>query len=135
MTKRHVLLFVLLGVFAMSTHAGPHDTDWTTPAESAHFRTTPSYAQTLAYLQQLQQAAPGKIKLETFGVTPEGRPMTVVIASGDGTFTPDAARAARKPVILLQAGIHPGEIEGKDAGLMLFLAVNWSAFSSPIGRQ
>lgn len=120
MTKRHMLLSILFGVIAMSSHAaGPHDTDWTTPAEAAHFRTTPSYAQTLAYLQQLQQAAPGKIKLETFGVTPEGRPMTVVIASGDGTFTPDAARAAHKPIVLLQAGIHPGEIEGKDAGLML----------------
>ena len=45
--------------------------------------------------------------------------MTAVIASGDGTFSPDAARAAHKPVVLLQAGIHPGEIEGKDAGLML----------------
>ncbi|MEP7187327.1 MAG: M14 family metallopeptidase, partial [Rhodanobacter sp.] len=55
----------------------------------------------------------------TFGTTPEGRPMTVVIASGDGTFDPAAARAAHKPVVLLQAGIHPGEIEGKDAGLML----------------
>ena len=120
MTRRRVLLSILLGVFAMTTHAsGPHDTNWTTPAETAHFRTTPSYAQTLAYLQQLQQAAPGKIKLENFGVTPEGRPMTVVIASGDGTFTPDAARAAHKPIVLLQAGIHPGEIEGKDAGLML----------------
>ncbi|GLQ46870.1 hypothetical protein GCM10007862_19210 [Dyella lipolytica] len=104
----------------MSTHAaGPHDTDWTTPAEAAHFRTTPTYLQTLTYLQQLQQAAPNKIKLETFGVTPQGRPMTVVIASNGGTFTPDAARAAHKPIVLVQAGIHPGEIEGKDAGLML----------------
>jgi zinc carboxypeptidase len=120
MTKRHVLMSFLLGVIAMSTHAsGPRDTDWTTPAEAAHFRTTPTYLQTLAYLQQLQQAAPGKIKLETFGVTPQGRPMMVVIASGDGTFTPDSARAADKPIVLVQAGIHPGEIEGKDAGLML----------------
>lgn len=45
--------------------------------------------------------------------------MTVVIASGDGTFDPAAARAAHKPVVLVQAGIHLGEIEGKDAGLML----------------
>ncbi|WP_233510983.1 M14 family metallopeptidase [Dyella psychrodurans] len=104
----------------MSTHAaGPHDTDWTTPAESSHFRTTPSYEQTQAYLQRLQQAAPDKIKLETFGITPRGLPMTVVIASSNGTFTPDVARAAHKPIVLLQAGIHPGEIEGKDAGLML----------------
>jgi hypothetical protein len=113
-------LAVLLGIAAMSAHAaGPNAGDWITPAEAAHFRTTPSYADTLAYLQRLQQAAPGMIHLDTFGSTPEGRPMTVVIASGDGTFDPAAARAARKPVVLVQAGIHPGEIEGKDAGLML----------------
>ena len=110
-----LLLATLLGLAATSASA----TDWTTPAEAAHFRTTPSYADTLTYLQRLQQAAPDQLKLETFGTTPEGRPMTVVIASGDGTFTPDDARAARKPVVLVQAGIHPGEIEGKDAGLML----------------
>lgn len=108
-------MLVLLMAFAATAHAA----DWTTPAEASHFRTTPSYADTLAYLQRLQRAAPGKIRLETFGTTPEGRPMTVVIASGDGTFSPQAARDARKPVVLLQAGIHPGEIEGKDAGLML----------------
>ncbi|UJJ59051.1 M14 family metallopeptidase [Rhodanobacter denitrificans] len=110
-----LLLSALLGLAAFAASAA----DWTTPAEAAHFRTTPSYADTLAYLQRLQRAAPGVIHLETFGSTPEGRPMTVVIASGDGTFDPAAARAAHKPVVLLQAGIHPGEIEGKDAGLML----------------
>lgn len=110
-----LLLAALLAVLA-ATASG---TDWTTPAEASHFLTTPSYADTVAYLQRLQKAAPGKLKLVTFGTTPEGRPMTAVIASGDGTFTPAAARAAHKPVVLVQAGIHPGEIEGKDAGLML----------------
>lgn len=93
--------------------------DWTTPAEASHFRTTPSYADTVAYLRKLADAAPGKLRLETFGTSPQGRPMTMVIASADGAFTPEAAHRAGKPVVLLQAGIHPGEIEGKDAGLML----------------
>ena len=115
MSLRQILLSALLGVAAMGTHA----TDWTTPAEAAQFHTTPSYADTLSYLERLQKAAPGVIHMATFGTTPEGRPMTVVIASSDGTFDPAAARAAHKPVVLLQAGIHPGEIEGKDAGLML----------------
>jgi Zinc carboxypeptidase len=115
-----LLLVVLLGVATMSAHASTSKAaDWITPAEAAQFRTTPSYADTVAYLERLQQAAPGVIRLATFGTTPEGRPMTVVIASGDGTFDPAAARAAGKPVVLVQAGIHPGEIEGKDAGLML----------------
>ena len=116
MSLRRLLPMLFLGI-ALSAHASP--TDWTTPAEASQFRTTPSYADTLAYLQRLATAAPGKLRLATFGTTPEGRPMTVVIASGDGTFSPEAARAAHKPVVLVQAGIHPGEIEGKDAGLML----------------
>jgi hypothetical protein len=115
-----LLLFITLGAIAMSTSAAtPDAAAWITPAEAAQFRTTPNYADTLAYLQRLQQAAPGMLRVETFGTTPQGRPMTVVIASAGGTFDPAAARAAGKPVVLLQAGIHPGEIEGKDAGLML----------------
>ncbi|EIM00528.1 peptidase M14 [Rhodanobacter thiooxydans] len=110
-----LLFAALLGIATTTTQA----TDWTTPAEAAQFHTTPSYADTLAYLERLQRAAPGVIQLETFGTTPQGRPMTVVIASAGGSFTPTAARAVHKPVVLLQAGIHPGEIEGKDAGLML----------------
>lgn len=112
---RRLILACLLALAAVAAHA----TDWTTPAEAAQFRTTPSYADTLAYLQRLQRAAPDRLKLVNFGTTPEGRPMTAVIASGDGTFDPAAARATGKAVVLLQAGIHPGEIEGKDAGLML----------------
>jgi murein tripeptide amidase MpaA len=111
-----LLLSVALTLTAATASAA---TDWTTPAEAAQFRTTPSYADTLAYLRRLQQAAPGTIHLETFGTTPQGRPLTVVIASAGGAFTPAAARAAHKPVVLVQAGIHAGEIEGKDAGLML----------------
>lgn len=115
-----LLPLIVLGVATLTAHAAPVDTAaWATPAETTQFRTTPGYADTLAYLQRLQHSAPGVIQLQTFGTTPQGRPMTVVIASSDGTFDPRAARAAGKPVVLLQAGIHPGEIEGKDAGLML----------------
>ena len=96
-----------------------HAADWTTPAEATHFRTTPDYADTVAYLRKLADAAPGKLRVETFGTSPQGRPMTVVVASADGTFTPEEAHRKGKPVVLLQAGIHPGEIEGKDAGLLL----------------
>ncbi|MBT2119095.1 peptidase M14 [Dyella sp. LX-66] len=110
-----LLLAALLAAAAGHAQAA----DWTTPAEAAHFRTTPSYADTVAYLHKLADAAPGKLKVESFGTSPQGRPMTVVIASGDGTFTPEAAHRSGKPVVLVQAGIHPGEIEGKDAGLML----------------
>lgn len=113
------LLAIALGSLVGAAPAADTHADWITPAEATQFRTTPSYADTLAYLQRLQRAAPVTIHLQTFGTTPQGRPMTVVIASTSGTFNPAAAQAADKPVVLVQAGIHPGEIEGKDAGLML----------------
>jgi hypothetical protein len=93
--------------------------DWTTPAEHSGFKTTPSYADTRAYLERLAAAAPGTIHLTRFGVSPEGRDLMLAVAAKNGEFTPEAARASGKEIVLVQAGIHAGEIEGKDAGLML----------------
>jgi hypothetical protein len=74
---------------------------------------SPSYADTRAWFDRLD-AASDLIRLEQFGVSPEGRPIYAVMVSKDGPqFDP------KKPVLLVQAGIHPGEIDGKDAGMML----------------
>lgn len=90
------------------------DDPWITPSEADGFRTTPSYAATRAWLERLA-AASSLIRIETFGRTVEGRDMLAVIASKDGIGRFDPS----KPLVLVQAGIHPGEIDGKDAGLML----------------
>ena len=83
---------------------------WITPAEAANFDTTPSYAATRAWLDRLVAASP-LLRIETFGRTPQGRDLYAVVAAKPGP--------SRKPVVLAQAGIHSGEIDGKDAGLML----------------
>ena len=97
----------------------PASGKWTTPAEASAFRTTPDYATTVAYLERLVAAAPSRLQLMSFGTTPQGRSMEVVVASNVPGITPAMARQRHLPVLLVQAGIHPGEIEGKDAGLML----------------
>jgi murein tripeptide amidase MpaA len=81
-------------------------------ADAAH-DFSPTYADTRAWFDRLD-AASDLIRIEQFGVSPEGRPIYAVIASKDG-----AAFDPSKPVLLAQAGIHPGEIDGKDAGMML----------------
>ncbi|MEG3173286.1 M14 family metallopeptidase [Sphingomonas sp. ZB1N12] len=85
------------------------DDSWITPAERADFVTTPRYDETRAWLERLDAASP-LITIETFGQTAQGRDLLLVRASKGGT---------KKPVVLIQAGIHAGEIDGKDAGLML----------------
>lgn len=89
-----------------------------TRAERTGFVETARYEETLAYCRQLEKESPW-IRVTSFGRSPEGRDLILVIASKDRRF--DAAAAARsgKPVVLIQAGIHAGEIDGKDAGLML----------------
>ena len=92
----------------------PASDPWVTAfeADPAH-DTSPNYADTRAWFDRLD-AASDLIRIEQFGVSPEGRPIYAVIASKDG-----AALDPSKPVLLVQAGIHPGEIDGKDAGMML----------------
>lgn len=112
---RYLLPGLLLSVLCRPVPAA----DWTTPAERAGFATTPSYAQTRAYLERLAAAAPERIRLTRFGTSPEGRDLLLVVAAKDAQFTPEAARASGKQIVLVQSGIHAGEIEGKDAALML----------------
>ena len=92
--------------------------DWQTLAEQTDYHKTWSYADTIAYCQKLDKAS-DKIVYKSIGKSNQGRDIPLVIASEDGAFTPDAARKKGKAVIFIQAGIHPGEIDGKDAGLAL----------------
>ena len=94
------------------------DNPWITPAEKMGLLDTPNYDETVAWLKKLCAATP-LLKLQQFGVTAQGRPLYVVIASKDGAHDPISLRRNGRPILLAQAGIHSGEIDGKDAGLML----------------
>ena len=96
----------------------PKNDPWVTAAEKSDFRTTPSYEETMAWLRKLVEAAP-ELKLFSLGKSPEGRDIWMIVASREKQFTPEALRKNGKPTILAQAGIHSGEIDAKDAGLML----------------
>src|SRR4030095_6289658 len=92
--------------------------EWLTHAERTNYRETPRYAETIEYSKRLDQASP-LIKFQSFGKSGEGRELPLLIATEGGTFTPELARHAGKAVILIQACIHAGEPDGKDAGLAL----------------
>ncbi len=96
----------------------PDDDPWITPSERTGLTATPSYDETVAWLEQLAAATP-ELSMVSLGKSHEGRDIWMVVASAEGAFTPAALKAAGKPTLLAQAGIHPGEIDGKDAGLML----------------
>ncbi|SET43769.1 M14 family metallopeptidase [Hymenobacter actinosclerus] len=113
-----LLLTSLLSLLTFSAPAAQAPTDWRTPFELGNGNTTATYDECLAYYQRLDAAYP-EIQLREAGTTDSGRPLHVVVVSGDGDMDPASLRAKGRRVVFIQNGIHPGEPEGIDASLML----------------
>ncbi len=97
--------------------AGP-DNKWITPAEKNGFKFTPDYTETMHWLARLCTASDA-LEMTTIGVSANGREIKMVVATKEKRFTSQALEQSQKPLLLIQAGIHAGEIDGKDAGMML----------------
>ena len=109
------------------------DDPWITPSEKTGLTETPGYDQTFAYLKKLAKASP-LLSLQEFGHTAQGRSLYLVVAAGDRAFKPSALRKNGRPTLLAQAGIHSGEIDGKDAGLMLLRDIAFRGKASLLDR-
>ncbi len=91
---------------------------WQTKFEQSNYTETERYDETISYFKKLAQYS-NYAELLSFGVSPQGRKLYCLIVSKDKTFTPAAAKKTSKPVILINNGIHAGEIAGKDASMLL----------------
>jgi hypothetical protein len=100
----------------MSTTTAP--AEWQTHAEKTNYQQTPKYDDTIAYAKKLAQASPF-IEYRTFGQSGQGRDLPLLIASESGALSPTAAHHQNKAIVLIQACIHAGEPDGKDAGFAL----------------
>jgi hypothetical protein len=89
-----------------------------TTGERSNWEETAPYSEAVEISRRLERAS-GFVKVLEMGTTPEGRSMIALVVSRDRAFTPEAAARTRKAVIMIQSGIHAGEIEGKDTALML----------------
>jgi len=88
-----------------------------TRAERTHYLETSRYADVIAFLDSLHGNE--NLAFGSIGRTSEGREIPYVIASRPLVHTPGGARATGKPVVYVQANIHAGEVEGKEALLAL----------------
>lgn len=91
---------------------------WITSCEKSGFKSSPNYDETMSWIKKLCASSPF-LTMVDIGMSPEGRPIYMVIASSDKTVTAASISKSTKPAFLAQAGIHSGEIDGKDAGMML----------------
>ncbi len=89
-----------------------------TRAERTNNRETSRYSEVVAFLEQVAAASP-RIHLATFGYSWEGRPLPLAVWGDVAAATPEAVLASGKTRVFIQANIHAGEVEGKEAMLML----------------
>lgn len=113
-----LLACLLLPTLAFAAHAADDDA-LTTVAESSGFQKTGRYAEVEPLCRAFATRWPKAVRCFDFGTTPEGRPMHAMVISTSGALDPASARARDLPVVLVQGGIHAGEIDGKDAGFLV----------------
>ncbi len=90
-----------------------------TRAESTCFRETSLHADVMAFIAGLAARNDPRLHITSFGTSPGGRSLPLLVLSTRGVRTPEDARRVGLPVVLIVDGIHPGEVEGKEATLAL----------------
>ena len=96
-----------------------------TRAELSHYQETSHYAAVRQYLDSLRKIG-APLVIGSIGRTSEGREIPFVIASRPLVSTPSEAKLLGRPIVYVQANIHAGEIEGKEAVLALLRDLSFS---------
>jgi hypothetical protein len=83
-------------------------------AERTNYEETSLAADVDRFLAELASQSE-LLRVGTFGHSEEKRPLRLAILSSPPLATPREARMLGRPIVLLQANIHGGEVEGKEA--------------------
>jgi hypothetical protein len=89
-----------------------------TRPELTNYRETSRYSDVRHFLDSLRLLG-APLAFGSIGKTSEGRDIPYVVASRPLVSTPAAAKALGRPIVYVQANIHAGEVEGKEALLAL----------------
>ncbi len=98
-------------------------TDFVTVFEKSGFVASASYEETMQYFQMLDENSE-YADLFDFGISPQFREMKCLLVSKENRSIIEFNLSLRnkptaKPLVLIINGIHSGEIEGKDASMLL----------------
>lgn len=92
--------------------------DLITVPEKTEFLKTSTHNDVIRFLDHLQSRSK-EIQVFSMGKSLEGKEIPVAVLSRPAVTTADEAKASEKVVIYIQGNIHAGEVEGKEATLML----------------
>lgn len=92
--------------------------EWLTKFEKSNYLETARYEETMNYFRKFEVASE-YAKMFSIGKSPQGRDIIALVVSKEKAFTPEEAKKTGKPLLMIVSGIHSGEIEGKDATMLL----------------
>lgn len=99
-----------------------------TRAERTGYLETSLYADVMTFVDSLVvMKAP--ITVLELGKSPDGKVLPLIVASRPRVSTPADARRLNRPIVYVQANIHAGEVEGKEA--VMALLREWSFGKQP----
>jgi dipeptidyl-peptidase 4 len=89
-----------------------------TVAEQSRFKATSRHADVMTFVRTLQGLSP-YLRVETLATSAEGRDIPLLVIGKPLPSPPSSLRHDGRGIIYIQANIHAGEVEGKEASLML----------------
>lgn len=95
-----------------------HHPDLLTRAEATDYQETMLHADVLAYCDALAQES-DLVTRGSFGKSGEGQDLVYLVVSDRRCSSPERAAALGKIVVMVEANIHAGEVEGKEMILAL----------------
>jgi len=113
MKKIFSITVLLISIFCQ----GHSQTKLLTVAEKSEFKSTSNYNDVMAFIEQLKKSSK-LIRVESIATSVEGRDVPLLIIGNPLPRSTDQLKADNRIVIYVQANIHAGEVEGKEAVLM-----------------
>ena len=113
-----LLPLLILFLFLLNSHILATNQKPLTVAESSGFTATSRYNDVIEFIRKLQKQS-SLIKVESLCTSAEGRDVPLLVVGRPVPSSPLDLKYSNRAVIYIQANIHAGEVEGKEASLML----------------
>jgi hypothetical protein len=113
-----IVLLVFLALAISFPAYSDQDEKPLTKAEASEYKATSLYSDVMGFIHKLQKQSL-QLRVETLGISAEGRKIPLLIFGKPVPSSPMDLVYDDRMVVYIQANIHAGEVEGKEAALML----------------
>lgn len=117
----HLKTFTLWGIFSLlivgSVFASSDKNKPITIAEKSNFESTSRYDDVINFITQLKKLS-SNIRVETIAKTIEGKDIPLLVIGHPLPKSSKEIKNDKRTAVYIQANIHAGEVEGKEAALM-----------------